>query len=29
MKKNTNKIITVGIITVPLSPGRKYYHVWR
>tara|TARA_B100000925_G_scaffold285285_1_gene261415 strand:- start:893 stop:1825 length:933 start_codon:yes stop_codon:yes gene_type:complete len=27
MKKNTNKIITVGIITVPLSPGRKYYQV--
>ena len=27
MKKNTNKIITVGIITVPLSPVRKYYQV--
>jgi len=27
MKNNTNNIKTVGIITVPLSPGRKYYKV--
>ncbi len=27
MKKQTKKVTTVGIITVPLSPGRKYYTV--